>query len=69
MGQRNCRQQLQKFKEKILSFPSIEKLEMHVKEINNRERNLTTKKGAQTAAKAWQCCKNLLEQQTTRSLE
>jgi hypothetical protein len=46
MGQRNCRQQLQKFKEKILSFPSIEKLEMHVKEINNRERNLTTKKGA-----------------------
>ena len=55
MGQRNCRQKLQKFKEKILSFPSIEKLEMYVKEINNRERNLTTKKGAQTAAEAWQC--------------
>jgi hypothetical protein len=46
MGQRNYRQQLQKFKEKILPFPSMEKLEMYVKEINNRERNLTTKKGA-----------------------
>ena len=69
MGQRNYRQQLQKFKEKILPFPSMEKLEMYVKEINNKERNLTTKKGIQIVAEAWQCCKNLPEQQTTRSQE